>query len=90
MYGHDGCRHEGYERGIAEHEQHHHRGTGCCGEEGHGHEHEHGYGFSRRFRDEIFPSRERLQKTLEWLKEEKSELEKRISDLDALLKGSQS
>lgn len=79
MYGHEGCHHEGNGRGA-----------GCCGEERRGYEHEHGYGFSHRFRDEIFPSRERLQKTLEWLKEEKSDLEKRITDLDALLKGSQS
>ncbi|MCL4479299.1 MAG: hypothetical protein M1381_09425 [Deltaproteobacteria bacterium] len=88
MYGHEGCRHEGYGRGIWESGHQHHRGAGCCGEERHGHEH--GYGFSRRFRDELFPSRERLQKTLEWLKQEKSDLEKRITDLDALLKGSQS
>ncbi|MCL4477545.1 MAG: hypothetical protein M1381_00380 [Deltaproteobacteria bacterium] len=88
MYGHEGCHHEGNGRGMWENEHQHGRGAGCCGEERHGYEH--GYGFSHRFRDEIFPSRERLQKTLEWLKQEKSDLEKRITDLDALLKSSQS
>ena len=88
MNGHEGCCHEGQGRGMRENEHQHRPGAGCCGEEGHGHEH--GYGFSRRFRDELFPSRERLQKTLEWLKEEKTELEKRIADLEVLLKGGQS
>jgi hypothetical protein len=85
MNGHEGCCHEGQGRSMDENDHHHRAGEGCCGEE----RHEHGYGFSRRFRDELFPTRERLQKTLEWLKEEKTELGKHITDIEVLLKGGQ-
>ena len=89
MYVHNGCCNEGYGRGdIGESGHKHHRGGGCCGEEKHGQERR--SGISHIFRDETFPSREHLQKTLEWLKAEKAELEKRITEIDALLKGSQS
>ncbi len=87
MYGYEGCCHEGHGRDMRGNKYQSQRGAGCCGEEGHGYEH--GYRFSHRFRDEIFPSRERLQKTLEWLKEEQTELEKRINDIESLLKGTQ-
>ncbi len=86
MYGNKECCHEGQGRGMWEHEHQQQRGTGCCGEEGH----EHGVGFRHRFMDDLFPSRERLQKTLEWLKDEKAALEKKIRDIEDLLKGAQS
>jgi hypothetical protein len=83
MYGNEGCCHEGHGRGMRENEHQHHRGSGCCGEEGYE------SGFKHRFMDDLYPSRESLQKTLEWLKNEKTELEKRIKDLEVLLKGEQ-
>ncbi len=84
MNGHEGCCCEGQGRGMLESEHHHRRETGCYGKEGHG------SGFQHRFMNDLYPSREGLQKTLEWLKDEKTELEKRIKDIGGLLKGGQS
>ncbi|MGC8755429.1 MAG: DUF5320 domain-containing protein [bacterium] len=54
-----------------------------------------GYGLGYGFRHGgiydygVVPSRTYLQETLEWLKDEKAQIEKEISDIEALLKGEQ-
>ncbi len=62
------------------------RGPGGCGL-GYGS----GYGFRHGgiYDYDVVPSRTYLQDTLEWLKNEKTQIEKEISDIEALLKGEQ-
>ncbi len=54
-----------------------------------------GYGLGYGFRHGgiydygVVPSRTYLQDTLDWLKDEKTQIEKEISDIEALLKGEQ-
>jgi hypothetical protein len=48
-----------------------------------------GYGYGGIYDYDVVPSRTRLQERLEWLKDERTKIEKEISDIDALLKGEQ-
>lgn len=87
MYGYG---YEDYGRGAGRHlHLHRHLADRCgCREYGYGRTSGRayeGYAFGHRGIYELVPSKERLQETLAWLKEEKAELGKKIKDTEDLL-----